>query len=406
MTACAFRSAAAIAVVALAPAARAADPAPVEPVAVVRAGTLFTGTEVLSPGVVVLEKGKVVSVGKSLPAGARGRVVDLPTGWVTPGWVDAASTAGLPEADEGTREITASLRPVAAFDPSARGVRRGLAAGVTALFVGPGSANVVGGLAGVVKTAPGRDGAVRVVRADAALKIAFGYDPTSGNFPARGIPSTIYARRPTTRMGVLAVLRDAWLLGRLSGEDASDADHAAVARAAAGTLPVRAHARHAEDLRALLRLREDMGIKPVVEGVTEGWRVADALAKGGVGCVLGPVSWPVTGRGPEGTEPALDNAGILHRAGVAIAISAGGDPARLADQAALSVRYGLPREAALRAVTSTAAAHAGAGDRVGTLAAGRDADLVLFDGDPLEPASRVRLVLVDGEVVFDAEEAK
>ena len=75
----------------------------------------------------------------------------------------------------------------------------------------------------------------------------------------------------------------------------------------------------------------------------------------------------------------------------------------LRDQAALAVRHGLPREEALRAVTSRAAALAGAGDRVGTLAPGRDADLVLFDGDPLEPSSRVLLVAVDGEVVAGEE---
>jgi imidazolonepropionase-like amidohydrolase len=244
------------------------------------------------------------------------------------------------------------------------------------------------------------------VRAEAALRISFGYDPSSGNFPARGIPSTIYARRPTTRMGALAVLRDAWLLGRLAGTKAEDGDHAALARAAAGEIPVRALARHAEDLRTILRLREELGIAPVVEGVAEGYRVAARLAEAKVGCVVGPVAWPVTGRGPEATEPALDNAGALHRAGVALALTAGGDAAGLRDQAALAARYGLPRAEALRAVTSRAAELCGVADRVGTLAAGRDADLVAFDGDPLEPSSRVRLVIVDGEVVFEAEEAK
>ena len=397
--------AAALGALAAAAAAAAGAPPPTadEPVVAVRAGSVFTGREVLSPGVVVLEKGKVVSVSKEPPAGLRGRVLDLPAGWVTPGWVDAASTAGIAVArDEYTREVTPALRPLRAFDPAAREVRRGLASGVTALFLGPGNANVVGGIASVVKTAPGADGGARVVKADAALKIAFGYDPSSGNYPARGIPSSIYARRPTTRMGVLAVLRDAWLLGRLAGEDAADPDRAVVARAAAGALPVRAHARHAEDLRTVLRLREEMGIRPVIEGVTEGWRVAESLARSGIGCVVGPLSWPESGRGPEGTDPALDNAGILHRAGVPLALTAGGDPAGLRDQAALAVRYGLPRDSALRAVTLAAAEQSGAADRIGSLAPGRDADLVLFDGDPLEPSSRVRWVLVDGEVVFDA----
>jgi imidazolonepropionase-like amidohydrolase len=277
---------------------------------------------------------------------------------------------------------------------------------VTTLFLGPGTANVVGGVASVVKTAPGPGGAARVVRAEAALKVSFGYDPVAGNFPARGIPSSIYARRPTTRMGVLAVLRDAWLLARLAGPDAREADLAALARAAAGEIPVRVHARHAEDLRTVLRLREDLGVHPVIEGATEGYLLAARLAEARVACVLGPLSWPVSGRGPESTEPALDNAGALHRAGVPLALSAGADAAGLRDQAALAVRYGLPREEALRAVTSRAAALAGAGDRAGVLAAGRDGDLVVFDGDPLEPSTRVRLVLVDGEAVFGAEEAK
>jgi imidazolonepropionase-like amidohydrolase len=106
----------------------------------------------------------------------------------------------------------------------------------------------------------------------------------------------------------------------------------------------------------------------------------------------------VSGRGPESTDPALDNAGVLHRAGVPVALSAGAEPARLRDQAALAVRYGLPRESALQAVTGLAAVLAGAQERVGRL--------VVFDGDPLEPSTRVRLVIVDGETAFEAEEAR
>ena len=385
-----------------------ASPAPsAESLGAVRVGHLFTGTELLEPGVVVLAGGKVASVGRALPPGTAGRVVDLPAAWATPGWIDAASTTGLEGADaEMTREVTPTVRPLRAFDPSARSVRRAREAGVTTIFLGPGSANVVGGICSVVKTAPGGDGGARVLLADAALKIAFGYDPSAGNFPARGIPATIYARRPTTRMGVLAVLRDAWLLGRLAGPKAEDGDLAALARAAAGEIPVRALARHAEDLRTVLRLREDLGIVPVVEGASEGYRVADRLAEAKIGCVAGPLAWPVSGRGPESTEPALDNAGALRRAGVALALTAGGDAAGLRDQAALAVRYGLAREDALKAVTSSAARICGVGGSVGALEAGRDGDLVLFDGDPLEPSSRVRLVAVDGEVVFEAEVGK
>ena len=377
-------------------------------VSAVRVGRLFTGTETLTPGVVVIAGGRVVSVGRDLPPSVgAGRVVDLPGAFSTPGWIDAASTTGLAGADaEMTREVTPCVRALRAFDPASRGARRALSSGVTSLFLAPGGANVVGGIASVVKTSPGPGGRPRTVREEAALKIAFGAEPSGGNFPAHGIPANIYARRPTTRMGVLAVLRDAWILGRLAGPGSPDADLAAMARAAAGEIPVRALARHAEDLRTVLRVKEDLGISPVVEGVSEGYLVADRLAGAGLGCVVGPLQHPVSGRGPEGTDPAMDNAGALHRAGVRIALTAGGDAAGLRDQAAMAARCGLPRDAALSAVTAAAAELSGVADRVGTLAKGKDADLVVFDGDPLETSSRVRLVVVDGEVVFEREAGK
>jgi imidazolonepropionase-like amidohydrolase len=358
--------------------------------------------------VVVLEKGKVASVGKALPAGLpRDAVADFPDAWATPGWVDASSRSGLAGADdEMTRETTPCVRPLRAFDPASRDARRALDGGVTSIFLSPAGANVVGGIASVVKTAPGPAGAARVVREVAALKISLGSDPSAGNFPARGVPSSIYARRPTTRMGVLAVLRDAWLLGRAAGPASADADLAAMGRAAAGEVPVRALARTEEDLRTLLRAAKDLGFSPVAEGAAEGYLLAEDLAKAGLGCVVGPLGHPVSGRGPDGTEPALGNAAALHGAGVRIALTAGGDASGLRDQAILAARFGLPREAALRAVTAAAAELSGAGDRVGSLAPGRDGDLVLFDGDPLEASSRVRLVLVDGEAVRGSEEGK
>jgi imidazolonepropionase-like amidohydrolase len=355
--------------------------------------------------VVVFEKGKIAAVGRDLPIPAGpGRVVDLPEAWATPGLVDAASTTGLAGPDsEMTREVTPCVRALRAFDPSSREVRRALRSGVTTILLEPGSASVVGGVASLVKTAPGPDGAPRVVLAEAALRLSFGSDPSAGNFPAHGIPQTIYARRPTTRMGVLAVLRDAWILGRAAGPGATDADLAAMARAAAGGIPIRALARTEEDLATVLRLQGDLGFAPVIEGATEGWKVAERLAKAGVPCVVGPLAYPVSGRGPEGTDPAMDNAGVLHRAGVRLALTAGGDAAGLRDQASLAVRWGLPREAALRAVTAEAAAIAGGGARVGSLEKGLDGDLVVFDGDPLEPSSRVRLVVVDGEAAYESE---
>ncbi len=375
-------------------------------VAAVRVGHLFTGSGEAGPGTVLIAEGRITAVGKDLPLPAGARVLDLPGAWATPGWIDGASTAGVSGRDsEETREITPTVRPLRAFDPRAEDVRRGLEAGVTALFLEPGGRNVVGGIASVVKTAAGPGGArPDVVREEAALKIAFGNDPSWGNFPARGIPWSIYARRPTTRMGVLAVLRDAWILGKDAGTNSPDADLASMARAAAGEIPVRALARHVEDIRTALRVGAELGFRPVLEGVAEGYVAAERLATAKVPCVVGPLVFPQGGFGVEGTEPAMDNAGALHRAGVLVALTAGDQPRRLREQAALAVRYGLPREAALRAVTSAAAEVCGVADRLGTLAPGRDADLVIFDGDPLEPASRVLHVIVGGRRVAGAVE--
>jgi imidazolonepropionase-like amidohydrolase len=397
------RPAAALLLLATSVAGAAPPPAEDAPVAV-RGARIFDGREWRGAGFVVLSGGKVTAVAAQAPAGS---VVGGADAWITPGWIDAASSTGVVGGDaEMTREVTPCVRPLRAYDPASRGVRAALAAGVTSLFLTPGNGNVVGGVASVAKTLPAPDGATRVVKETAALKIAFGGEPSSGNFPARGIPFSIYARRPTTRMGVLAVLRDAWILGRDAGPDAADADLAAMARAARGEIPVRAGARHVEDLRTAIRAGADLGFKPVVEGAAEGYVAAKRVAAGTAGCVVGPLVYPASGRGVDGTEPALDNAALLRAAGVPVALTAAGDAALLRDQVALAVRYGLDPDDALRAVTSVAAELSGVADRVGSLAPGRDADVVVWDGDPREPATRVRAVLVDGRVAWKAPEEK
>jgi imidazolonepropionase-like amidohydrolase len=315
-----------------------------------------------------------------------------------PGLVDLRTRAGLPDnPTEESKEVIPSLSPLDLADPTAIDWLRALMGGVTTAALVPGDRAVVGGTVAVVKTDRSLPHPVRVLRRTAALKAALGREPTWDNRPVRsGPPRNFYYRRPNDRMGVMATLRAAFRAGE--GE---------IGRALGGGLPVWFTARQELDLRAAVRLGREFGLRVVLLDAAEGYKVAGQLAEAGTPVILGPFyNWPREAfEWREGRDLRWNNAGILHAAGVEVALSSGGDrPDSLREAAVMAHRYGLPREAALAAVTGTPARLLGVANRVGDLAPGRDADLVVLSGDPLEAATRVEAVVVEGRVVWARED--
>jgi imidazolonepropionase-like amidohydrolase len=352
----------------------------------IRAAKVYTmAGPPLTPGAVRVSDGKIVEVGARLTPPAGATVLDLGSGVLLPGLVDAYSSAGVTgNASEMTREITPGFRVLTAVDWHSRAFREALAEGTTCLGLDPGTDNVFAGLSCAVKTA----GGPRVLQPETGLVLTMASDPTSGN-TSRQRPDSIYVRQPTNRMGVVWMLRSTFDKARRQDTP----ELTAVRDALAGKRRIFAVSRAENDLLSLLRLAREFRFTPTVIGGHEAYKIRKELAAARVPVILGPLTTGADGSGPEDTDAVWNEPGLLHQAGVPFALSGG----HLLDQARFAVRYGLSADAALEAITRTPARLLGVDGRVGTVQAGRDADLVALDGDPLELTTSIRWVLVDGK---------
>lgn len=380
-------------------------------------GNLWTVTRGrIKGGTVLFDRGKLVAVGERVPLPDGTEVFDAQGRIVTPGIIDAHTHLGISEEgigfegadyNEKSEPLTPHLRALDGINPEEIGLADALAGGVTACTVAPGSANVLGGQMVAIKTR----GTVidrMVLRQPAGLKAAFGENPKRVYHEQK--------KSPQTRMGTAGLLRKALLEARTyaekrrpGGGEASGPppDRDLGLEAVAGVLerryPLRAHAHRADDIMTAIRVAEEFGIDLVIEHATEGHKVASELAARGIPVVVGPL---LASRSKyELRDRSLETPRLLYEAGVRFALMT--DHPVVPVQylplcAGLAVREGLPEEAALRAITLSAAEIMGVADRLGSLEPGKDADLVVWSGHPLEVRSRPVAVWCDGEVSFRA----
>ncbi len=360
---------------------------------VVKGGRILTMKgEEIRDGIILIVGGRIQKIGRDLEIPAGATTIDASGRTIIPGLIDAASTLGIEgSANEDGSEVTPDVRILEMIDPSSRELARARQCGITSVFVGPGNRNVIGGLAAIIKT-QGTDRKSILLREDAALKAAMGGAPTAGNYPPRGTAATFYARRPTTRMGVVWEFKKAFV-------DAREGGNAVLRRAMEGKLPVRVAASRATDIESLLKISDELGLSIVLEEAQEAYKLADALASRKIPVLLRP---EFSAEGSEGSEVRFDAFRRLVDKGVRVALLPvqADNPDSLLGAAALAVKHGATRDEALRAVTIGAAEILGVADRVGNLEEGKDADLVILSGDPLDLTSRVETVVIAGRVVF------
>jgi imidazolonepropionase-like amidohydrolase len=380
-------------------------------VTVLQGARLHTGQgQLIDNAVLVFAGGKVQTVGDArtpLPAGAQ--VIDAGGRVVTPGLVDAATTLGVRvnDANEQGSEVTPHLRIVDAVNPADKAFARARRRGVTTVQVSPGNRNVIGGLGAVLKT-HGATVADMLLRDASCLRVTLGTEPGSGNRAIRGgVPSSIYYRRPTTRMGVVWAVREAFYeaLAYRDQKTVRDANgHTDPAlevllQAIDGNLQVRTTARAEQDIRTALRLAGEFGYRPVLEEATEAWRAVDAVAQAKVTLVFGAPS-ALAGHGDD-AQARLHTLNVLAAEKVPFAIATGSHVGAddLLREAMFAVRNGLDPQVALAAITRVPAEVLGVADRVGALAPGRDADFVVWSGDPFDPTTTAQAVYIDGAEV-------
>ena len=370
---------------------------------------------VIPHGYVEVENGKIRAVGEmsARTAAAAGPVYDAGGGHILPGFIDAHCHLGMFgnalgfEADDGnesTDPCTPQLRAIDAINPQDRCFREAREGGVTTVLTGPGSANPIAGQFAAIKT-DGRWVDEMVLRAPAAMKMALGENP-----------KTVYNERketPITRMATAAVIRQelSKTLEYMDKQDKADAEEdtdapdydaklEAMIPVLRGELPVHIHAHRADDIATAVRICREFGLKYVIVHGTEGHLLPELLAAEGAGVITGP---SLTDRSkPELANLTIENPAILARAGVPVAICT--DHPVIPIQylpicAALAVRGGLEPEEALAAITIHPARLAGLDKRVGSLEPGKDADIVVTTGHPLDWNGKVRYVFIGGKQV-------
>jgi imidazolonepropionase-like amidohydrolase len=380
-------------------------------VTAIKAGTILPiSGKPIEDGVILIEDGRIANIGKGLKIPDEAKVIDVCGKVVMPGLVDASAAPPVQgnSTNEESSEITPALHISTALDPQSKILKRSLQTGVTTLYVSPGWSNVIGGLGAVVKP-KGRIPQEMIIKDEAALAVVMTYEASSGNrIPRASPPVNFYYRRPTTRMATIWMLRkslfDAQQYAEL--EDANDPNMAIMSAVLEDEIPVRLVVRLAINIRTALSLADTYGFRLVLDECTEGYKVAEEIAKRKVPVVLGPFYYYPENyiQYREGRDVNWNNAGIMEEAGVQVALASGmqSQSMDLLTSAAFAVRHGMSREGALKAITATPAEILGVADRVGTLEKGKDADILILSGDPLQVTTKVEQIILNGKTVHKA----
>ncbi len=391
----------------------------------IRGGTVLTVTRgTIQNGVVVLRDGKIAAVGganTAIPAGAE--IVEAKGRFVSPGIIDAHSHIAAESINEGGTTVSSMTGIEDVLDPTDVAIYRDLAGGLTVANVLHGSANPIGGKNQVIKLRWGKDARGLIFEgAPPGIKFALGENPKD----MRQFGQTGPRRYPVTRPGTEYVIRDAFSRAKLyqkewqdyerrkkAGDDVSmprrDLQLEPLVEILEGKRLVHSHTYRADETLMLMRLAEDMGFKiATFQHVLEGYKVADEMAKHGVGGSTFSDWWAYK---VEAEDAIPYNAAIMHKRGVLVSINS--DSAeharRLNTEAAKSMHWGgLSEDEALSFVTINPAKQLKIDGRVGSLEAGKDADVVIWNKHPLSTYAIVDRVYIDGQQYYDrlAEERR
>ena len=400
--------------------------------AVTNAKIYTVSGDVIDNGTVLVADGKISALGADVSVPDGYKIFDGAGGSLIPGIIDAHSHAAIDGAgNEGSLAVTSMVTIEDVIDPDDITLYRALAGGVTTINVLHGSANPIGGGNAVLKLRWGGNADdLRFEGAPAGIKFALGENPKR----SRAASSPGPRRYPATRMGVMDVIRQAFTeadayrqewkayeaalassQGKAKkgkkGKSASapvpprkDRKLEALAEILDGERLVHAHSYRADEILQLLRLAEELGFKiSTLQHVLEGYKVADEIAAHGAGASTFSDWW---GYKMEAYDAIPHNAALMTERGVLVSINSdsGEEMRHLNQEAAKCIRWGgMSHNEALRLVTLNPAIQLGIDDRVGSLEVGKDADMVLYDGDPLSVFSVVQKTFVDGDLYFDIE---
>jgi len=400
-----------------------------QPPIVLQNAIIHTATKGTMTGSIVIRNGLIADVGEKVLAPPDAKIIDLSGKHVTPGLIDCHTHIALDSVNEGSISVSSMVSMRDVINPENPAIYRDLAGGTTTANLLHGSANAIGGLNVVIKMRWGADADGLVMKeAKPGIKFALGENPKRGGQSSQspfGGEGAQDLRYPGTRMGVEDVIREAFLEARQY--QASWKEYEARRSRGENILPprrdmkldplvevlegkrlVHAHCYRADEILMLMRVAEEFGFKiATLQHALEAYKVAKEIKAHGAGVSTFSDWW---GYKIEAYDAIPYNAAMLTKQGVLTSLNsddAGGADlsTRLNTEAAKTVKYGgLTPDEALALVTINPARQLGIDHYVGSIEPGKQADIVVFDRDPLSIYGKVEKVFIDGRKYFDRDE--
>lgn len=384
-------------------------------VLLIKNGMVFTmAGKVLNPGDVLIDNKKIIEVDTNINITLKEDdiVIDATNLWVMPGLIEAHCHIGISEekkgiegedCNEATSPITPYLRGLDAVNTMDPAFHNAIQAGITSVMVGPGSSNVVGGQFLFMKT-HGRDIDKMVVLEPAAMKVAFGENPKS-----------IYQEMnmaPTSRMSIAALLREELFraLEYKKEKEQSKKNKKEFIKdfrlepwipVLNKEIPLKAHVHRTDDILTAIRIAKEFNLNMTLDHCSEGHLIANEILKSGYGVICGP---DMACRNKLEVQNAdFKISGVLAKKGITVAITTD-HPVSLIQYlpicAGLSAKKGLGIEEGLKAITINAAKLCNVEDRVGSIEVGKDGDIAIFSGNPMETFTHTEYTIINGDIIY------
>ena len=400
---------------------RATPPADADSVILIQNATILTVSHgIIEKGSILIKDGKIAELGSSIKAPTGARVIDATGQFVMPGIIDCHSHIAIEGGvNEGSVSVSSIANIAEVLDSDDVGIYRDLAGGVTTANILHGSANSIGGQTIVIKLRWGQPAAkLPFEGALPGIKFALGENPKRSNFSIPGQPK----RYPATRMGVEETIRGAFTEARdyknsweayrkrISGGEKNalpprrDLRLEPLVEVLNGKRYVHAHCYREDEILMLLRVAKEFGFKVrTFQHVLEGYKVADELAAAGAGASTFSDWWAYK---VEAYDAIPYNAAMMTKRGVVVSVNSddAAEATHLNQEAAKSMKFGgLTHDEALKLVTINPAMQLGIDKRVGSIDVGKDADLVIYNHDPLSAYAVAQKTIIDGRVLFDRD---
>jgi len=379
----------------------------------------MVGTDIEN-GQIIVENGKIKAIGENLKKPKGAEVIDAGKNLLTPGLIDAHCHVGLfgeavrwegADGNEIADPITPQLRGIDSINPFDDAFKEAIAGGVTSVGTGPGSANIMGGTFAAVKCV-GKRVDDMAIKPEFAMKIAFGENP-------KNCYGQSQKKSPITRMAIAAGLREMLFKAQRYTEELDEYEKSnkkdkkrpafdmklhSLVPVMRKQMPLKAHAHRADDILTSIRIANEFGLDISLEHCTDGHLIVDELVKENKPIIVGPTFGSRTK--PEVKNKTFDTVKILVDAGLKVAINTDAPVIPIGGLslcAGMAIAAGLDEQKGWECITKNPAEIMGIADRVGTLEVGKDADFVIFSGNPLTDIdAKVLYTVVDGEIVYSA----